>query len=62
MTRDNIWWTISLCGAIIVAVTANFKEFPWIPESYQHVLSLISFIYSIVAAKMGNSPLKGENK
>lgn len=60
MTRDNIIWTLFLAGAVITGVAANFSMFPWIPERAQHGLSFAAFIWAIVSAKLGNSPLKGE--
>lgn len=57
-TRDSIWLWVSLIGAIAVALSSHFSEFPWISTKAQHIIELISFIWSVVSAKMMSSPLK----
>ncbi len=57
MTRDDLKWWVGIIGGAAGSVAGNFHLFPWIPESWQHAIALISFVYAVVSAKMQSSPL-----
>lgn len=61
LTRDSIFWWISMIGAVCVGLSTSFNLFPWIDPTWQHGISLVAFIYGIVSGKMATSPLKGEH-
>lgn len=62
MTRDSLFWWFSIIGAVLVGLAGSFSQFPFFSEQTQHVISLLAFIYGIVAGKMATSPLKGSNE
>lgn len=62
MTRDDAKWWVGILGGAAVALAGNFTLFPWIPEWWQHAISLAGFIYAIVSGKLASSPLPGKNE
>lgn len=57
MTRDSIVWWFGIVGSVVTGVALNFDLFPWIPEHWQHALSLAAFAFGIISGKLASSPL-----
>lgn len=57
MTRDSIWWGVSIVGSIAVGLSTSYNLFPWIPPTVQHGISLTAFVWGIISGKMATSPL-----
>jgi len=60
MTRDDLKWIVTMGIGITTGLAGAIKLFPWIPDYWQHVITLAGFIAGIVGAKLGNSPLPGD--
>ena len=60
LTRDSVFWTLSIVGSIAVGLSTHFELFPWIPDGWRHAIELTAFLYGIIAGKLATSPLPGK--
>lgn len=62
MTRDDVRLNVVLVCGVVVGIAGGVKAFPWVPDYWQHVMALSGLIAATIAAKLGNSPLPGDNE
>lgn len=60
LSRDSVFWTLSMIGAGAVAITGHYDKFPFL-EPYHSYIELVAMIYGMVAGKMATSPLPGKH-
>lgn len=63
VTRDSALWTWSLVASLVAGLVTlgNGVTAVGLPLAAVPYIRLAAFIVGIVGAKLGNSPLKGEN-
>lgn len=60
VTRDSVFWTLSMIGAAAVAIGGHYDKFPLL-EPYHGYIEMIAMLYGMFAGKMATSPLPGKN-
>ena len=60
ITRDSVFWTLSMIGAAAVGLAGHFDKFPFL-QPYREAIELIAFLYGMFAGKMATSPLPGKH-
>lgn len=61
ISRDSVFWWLSMIGATAVVIAANLHDLPWVPENVAHVISIVAAIYGMFSGKMATSPLPGKH-